>query len=186
MDLEEVETTVGFHFRQRELLARALTHGSHLGESGLARSPQSDNEQLEFLSDAILGLIVSEHVVKSCPDFDEGHLSNVKHRLVNRMHLAEVARKLEIGKHLLLGRAEARSGGREKTSLLANAFEALLGAAYLDSGIEPVRQLVLRHVVGDANLRELGTMYLNNVKTTLESRARERNMARPEYNVRAE
>lgn len=181
-----LEEAIGYRFNNAELLTRALTHSSHRGESGFDRVPDADNEQFEFLGDAVLGLVVSEHVIRSCPDLDEGRLSNVKSRLVNRAHLADVARHLNLGSYLVMGRAEERSGGRDKASLLANAFEALLAAVYLEGGIESARDVVLRHVVGNADLRALSTEWVNNVKTTLEMLARSRDLPRPEYLVKAE
>jgi ribonuclease-3 len=185
-DLADIEAAIGFQFDPRDLLLRALTHASYRGEAGHERVPEADNEQLEFLGDAVLGLVVSEHVIRACPDFDEGRLSNVKSRLVNRAHLADVARKLGVGRHLVMGRAENRSGGREKASLLANAFEAILAAVYLSGGLEPVRRVVLDHIVADADMRALAMAAGNNVKTTLEVLARSRGLAKPEYSVKAE
>ncbi len=181
-----VEVSTGYAFRRAEWLTRALTHSSHRGEAGLERVPQADNEQLEFLGDAVLGLIVSEHLFLTCSDFDEGRLSNVKSRLVNRAHLAVVARRLDLGPHLLMGRGEALSGGREKASLLANALEALLGAIYLDGGLDALRPVVLRHIVADADVRALAVAAINNIKTSLEIMARSRGLPRPEYTVHAE
>jgi ribonuclease-3 len=185
-DQAELERAIGFRFTQVDLLVRALTHGSHRGESGIERKPGDDNEQLEFLGDAVLGLIVSEHVVRACPDFHEGPLTNVKARLVNRAHLADVARRLQLGKHLLMGKAEDSTGGRDKSSLLANALEALLAAVYLDGGLDAVRQLIVEHVVGDADIRTLAAEATNNVKMELEMIARTRRLARPEYATRLE
>ena len=182
----ELEAAIGFQFRNRDLLIRALTHASHRGESGQERVPQADNEQLEFLGDAVLGLIVSEYVIRMCPDFDEGRLHNLKTRLINRTHLAEVARNLRIGEHMVMGKAEDRFGGREKDSVLANATEALLAAVYLDGGIEPARRIVLTHVVAGEDMRALSTAGMNNIKSSLEILARQRNLPKPEYSVRAE
>ena len=185
-NLAEIEAAIGFVFGRREWLTRALTHSSHRGEAGLERVPEADNEQLEFLGDAVLGLVVSEHLFRTCPDFDEGRLSNVKSRLVNRAHLADVARRLGIGRQLVMGRGEEHSGGREKASLLANALEALLGAIYLDGGVDAVRAVVLKHIVSDADVRSLAVAAINNVKTSLEIAARTRGLPRPEYAVYAE
>ncbi len=185
-DLAGVEAAIGFRFTRPELLIRALTHSSHRGEAGAEPVPDADNEQLEFLGDAVLGLVVSEFVLRDCPDFDEGRLSNVKSRLVNRAHLADVARHLGVGHHLLMGRGEERSGGREKSSLLANALEAILGAVYLDGGLEAARGTVLTHIVAGADVRALATAAVNNVKTSLEILAKARDLPKPEYSVRAE
>lgn len=185
-DLLGVENSVGFHFARRELLIRALTHSSYRGESGLERVPDADNEQFEFLGDAVLGLIVSEHVILTCPDLNEGRLSTVKSRLVNRAHLADVARRLELGRRLVMGRGEERSGGREKSSLLANALEALIAAVYVDAGLGSAREVVLQHVVADADIRALSLEGVNNVKTSLEMLTRSRELPRPEYAVKAE
>jgi ribonuclease-3 len=182
----DLEAAIGFQFRNRDLLIRALTHASHRGESGQERVPQADNEQLEFLGDAVLGLIVSEYVIRMCPDFDEGRLHNLKTRLINRTHLAEVARNLRIGEHMVMGKAEDRCGGREKDSVLANAAEALLAAVYLDGGIEPARRIVLTHVVAGEDMRALSTAGMNNIKSSLEIMVRKRNLPKPEYSVRAE
>lgn len=180
-----VEAVLGFRFTRRDLLTRALTHSSQRGETGGEPVPDSDNEQLEFLGDAVLGLVVSEFVLRFCPDFDEGRLSNVKSRLVNRVHLADVARSLGLGRHLLMGRGEERSGGRDKTSLLANALEAILGAVYLDGGLDAASAVVLSHVIGAADIRSLASD-VNNLKTTLEVLAKSKDLPRPEYSVRAE
>jgi ribonuclease-3 len=186
VELAAVEAAIGYSFTRREWLVRAMSHSSYRGEAGLERVPEADNEQLEFLGDAVLGLVVSEHLFLTCPDFDEGRLSNVKSRLVNRAHLAEVARKLDIGSRLLMGRGEVHSGGRDKSSLLANALEALLGAIYLDGGLDGVRQAVLTHIVAGADVRALAVTADNNIKTSLEVMARSKGLPRPEYIVRAE
>ena len=180
-DWDSAELRLGHRFGDRELLIRALTHSSHRGETGALRSPERDNEQLEFLGDAVLGLIVSEHVVRACPDLDEGRLSTVKHQLVNRVHLADVARRLGVGEMLMLGRGEESSGGRAKVSLLANALEALLGAMYLDAGLEPVRHFVLHNIVAEADIRALAAVQKKNVKASLEDLVRTRNLPKPEY-----
>ena len=185
-ELAAVEAALGYAFTSPEWLVRALTHSSHRGEAGLERVPKADNEQLEFLGDAVLGLIVSEHLFRTCPDFDEGRLSNVKSRLVSRAHLADVARKLDIGAHLVMGRNESQSGGRDKSSLLANALEALLGAIYMDGGVEAVRQAVLKNVVSGADVDALAAADINNVRTSLEIMARSKGLPRPEYSVHAE
>jgi ribonuclease-3 len=133
------------------LLHQALTHSSQARELE-ALSPQApnrvgDNEQLEFLGDAILGLITAEELFHRFPHFREGELSKLRAHLVSEKHLIQVARQLEIGHYLQLGRGEEKSGGRNKTAVLVDGLEALLGAMYVDSGLETVRRVVLQHIV---------------------------------------
>lgn len=113
-----------------------------------------DNEQLEFLGDAILGFLVSEELTARHPDEGEGRLSKWKAHLVSASHLHKVALQFKLGDYLLLGRGEELSGGREKKALLANALEALIAAMYLDGGIAPVRDFVVQHIVGNADPEE--------------------------------
>ena len=113
----------------------ALTHRSHAFENDL----EDHNERLEFLGDAVLGVVVSELVYRSYPDVPEGDMARLRATVVNTSALAEVGRSLGFGEHLLLGKGEEASGGRDKDSLLANAFEALVGATYLDKGMDAVR-----------------------------------------------
>jgi len=149
-DLDALEERLGYVFTDKLYLHRALTHKSRAFEIPASQqSPLADNEQLEFLGDSILGFVVSELLVRRHPSFPEGRLSKLKAYLVSASHLYKVARGLGLGAHLLLGRGEEMSGGREKRALLANAVEAVLAAVYLDGGLEPARDFVIRHVVGD-------------------------------------
>ncbi|HEV2199063.1 MAG TPA: ribonuclease III [Bryobacteraceae bacterium] len=147
-DLTVLEKALGHTFGDRELLARALTHKSRIYEKSADGGASSDNEQLEFLGDAILGFVVSESLVRRFPSFPEGRLSKLKARLVSAAWLYEVAQELDLGDHLLLGRGEEMSGGREKRALLSDALEALIAALYLDAGLAAVRPLIERQVIG--------------------------------------
>lgn len=138
--LDEIEERIQFVFRDRTLLERALVHRSWAHDHVPALP---DNERLEFLGDAVLGLVVAERLVEDFPD-DEGRLTRARAELVRRESLAAVARDLEIGRWLLLGKGELSSGGREKDSILADAFEALLGAVFRDGGLAAARALVHR------------------------------------------
>ncbi|HXQ19314.1 MAG TPA: ribonuclease III [Acidimicrobiales bacterium] len=131
---------LGHAFRDPSLLLQALCHRSWCSEQDGAPS----NERLEFLGDAVLGLVVAEHCYCAYPDFAEGQLAKVRSAVVNSRVLAEVADELDVGSVLALGRGEESSGGRSKTSILADALEALIGAVYLDAGWGPARVLVLR------------------------------------------
>src|SRR5690242_2236627 len=121
--LEELESKIGYRFRDRRLLQRALTHRSWLSDRASTISESSDNEQLEFLGDSILGFVVSEALLLRHPLEPEGQLSKWKSHLVSAAHLHRCALLIDLGNHLLLGRGEERNGGRGRKTLLANAFE---------------------------------------------------------------
>jgi len=131
-----------------ELIEQALTHTSHAREKEAAQSAElprvGDNEQFEFLGDAVLGFVTGEELFHRFPHFREGELSKVRAHLVSEKHLIQVAQQLDLGKYLHLGRGEEKSGGREKPALLANLFEAVVGAVYLDGGLVPAREFVTR------------------------------------------
>ncbi len=146
---------VGYRFRQPSLLEEALTHKSYVNEAKGSDKAASgrDNERLEFLGDAVLSLIISDHLARACPGFTEGELSKLKARLVSESSLAKTARGLELGGLLRLGRGEELTQGREKSSLLANALEAVLAAIYLDGGLDEAQAFTLR--VLDQDLRKI-------------------------------
>jgi ribonuclease-3 len=149
--ISDLERALGYQFTRTELLEQALTHSSHARELESAQ-PQSslraaDNEQLELLGDAVLGLVTTEELFHRFPHFREGELSKLRAHLVSERHLIQVARELELGHYLNLGRGEEKSGGRNKTALLVDGLEAVLGAMYVDSGLETVRRVVLQHIV---------------------------------------
>ncbi len=128
-------------FQDRALLAQALIHGSHVNE--LQNSPAASNERLEFLGDAVLGMIIAEELYRRLPEAGEGTLTSLRSTLVRRQSLAAVGRRLHIGDCLSLGKGEAASGGRNRDRNLADAVEAIIGAAYLDQGYEATRSLIL-------------------------------------------
>lgn len=132
VDRAELETALGHRFGDRELLETALTHASHAAEQRAGRG----NERLELLGDAVIGLGVMQLLYRAHPDWDEGELTRARAALVNREALAERARRLGLGPHLILGRTERRSAGDQKARVLADCFEALLGALHLDAGYE--------------------------------------------------
>jgi len=140
--LAELEEILGYVFQDRLLLEEALTHRSLLNE--IMGGGRRDNERLEFLGDAVLGLIVAEWVMQAYPDELEGELTRLRSALVKEKKLAEVARGLKLGEFLYLGKGEEQMEGRRKRSILADAFEAIVGALYLDGGLEAVRDFVRR------------------------------------------
>jgi ribonuclease-3 len=137
--LGALEERLGHRFRERALLRRALTHPSFAHEEG---APTQHYERLEFLGDAVLDLVVSEMLMERSPEADEGLLSRARAAAVNRQALAARARALQLDAVVRLGEGERRSGGQEKPSILADVFEAVIGAVYLDGGLEPVRALI--------------------------------------------
>ena len=156
-DFAQLETDLGHTFADRSLLDRALTHRSVSPEPG-SNVAAGDNEQLEFLGDAVLGMLVSEELLRAFPDWSEGQLSKSRARLVNESSLAATALQIDLGRYLRLGRGEEKTGGREKPALLADAFEAVVAAIYLDAGLEAARGFVLRALVAGA-LEALGTAF---------------------------
>jgi len=139
-DLAPLELALGHTFVRPELLIHALTHRSQAYELAMEMTgrpddvERADNERLEFLGDAVLGLVVAEALFQSHPDWQEGELTRIRAQLVSRRHMAEVALAIGLGQHLRLGRGEERSGGRKKAAILANAMEAVIAAMYLDAG----------------------------------------------------
>ncbi|HKN37458.1 MAG TPA: ribonuclease III [Terriglobales bacterium] len=150
-DISALEETLGYRFRHPELIQQALTHSSQAREMETAHpgvaARMGDNEQLEFLGDAVLALVTSQELFQRFPGFQEGELSKLRAHLVSERHLIRVAQQLELGHYIRLGRGEEKSGGRSKTALLVDALEAILAAMYLDAGLELTRQLVLRWIV---------------------------------------
>ncbi len=142
-ELDRLEAALGCRFQDRSKLVQALTHRSRSSERAADEVP-GDNEKLEFLGDAVLGMIVSAELVRAFPGWSEGQLSKSRARYVNEAALAGVARQLDLGRHLRLGRGEEKTGGRQKTALLADAFEAVLGAIYLDAGLDAAAEFVRR------------------------------------------
>ena len=136
---DDLERRLAYEFADRDLLTRALSHRSWCAE----QSGRLSNERLEFLGDAVLGLVVAEHTYRTFPDRAEGTLAKVRASVVNAHVLAEVAAEIELGDRLRLGKGEDLSGGRTKESILADALEAVIVAVYLDGGFEPARDLIL-------------------------------------------
>ncbi|HXU20599.1 MAG TPA: ribonuclease III, partial [Verrucomicrobiae bacterium] len=142
-----------------------------------------DNEQLEFLGDSVLGFLASEILVRRFPGSPEGRLSKLKASLVSATHLHEVAQKLELGDHLLLGRGEEMSGGRAKKALLANAVEALIAALYLDGGMQAARRFVEASVVGVPNSGDGGDEATDDFKSALQEMAQALKLPQPRYST---
>lgn len=181
LDSGGLEAALGYRFGNRAFFARALTHRSSVHERNSAAAI-TDNEQLEFLGDAILGFVVSDALLAAHPDYPEGHLSKLKAHLVSSTHLHAVAGRLELGRYLLLGRGEEMSGGREKKALLADALEAIIAALYLDGGMEPARRFILQHVIGESEpAAELAAA--TDHKSALQELAQSLKLPQPRYAI---
>lgn len=162
---KRLEEMLGHRFSRPELLVRALTHSSAVpelrqaeateGSSGELGEGSEDNERLEFLGDAVLELLASEYLLSKFPEWSEGHLSKSRAQLVNARALEAAARRLSLGEHLRLGRGEEKTGGRAKPALLADAFEAVVAAVYLDAGLDAVRG-VLQRTLFEQEIEERG------------------------------
>lgn len=144
-----LETRLGHQFKAPELLERALTHSSLLPELRAEQPAASaaqlqNNERLEFLGDSVLQLLASEYLLEAFPDWTEGQLSKSRAKIVNAYSLQNAARRLALGEHLRLGRGEEKTGGREKPAILADAFEAVVAAVYLDAGLQAAREMLER------------------------------------------
>jgi len=180
--LDEAQQAIGHTFRTVRLLDEALTHTSHVNE--FKDHSSKDNERLEFLGDAVLALIISEYVAAALPDSTEGALSKLRSHLVSEVTLATVARRLDLGRLLRLGRGEERTGGREKESILANTMEAVLAAVYLDGGLDAARSFTLRafaQELGEAASHDAGGVLSGDSKTQLQEWCQQHHDCVPQY-----
>jgi ribonuclease-3 len=193
--LSELETALGYTFLRPELLECALTHRSLAHQRAQAEgSAQAgalqDNERLEFLGDAVLSLVVAEALYAAHPEWREGELTRIRSGLVSRQHMAQVAQAIRLGRHLRLSRAEERSGLRNKDTVLSNSMEAVVGALYLDGGLEAVRTFVRCQVMGEAADRLADELRsgaaLGNYKSALQERLQASGAGAPVYRVKGE
>jgi ribonuclease-3 len=150
-DVLTAEAHLKLSFSNKAILQRALTHRSYLNEN--PNYPFEDNERLEFLGDAVLDFITAEYLYHRFPEMPEGRLTNLRSALVRTETLAQFAGQLQLGEHLFLGRGEEESGGRQRPAILCDAFEALVGALYLDQGIDPAREFLNQMI--EPMLREI-------------------------------
>ncbi len=183
-EFETLQEAAGYRFRDRGILEHALTHRSRANED--VTGGVIDNESLEFLGDAVLGFVIAELLFTRFPERDEGQKSKMKAALVSTPALARQARRLGLGEHLLLGRGEEKTGGRAKRALLADGYEALIAAVYLDGGIDAARAFILREfepLVGDvAGAVTIGDDHKSALQEVLQGRGD----PLPEYVVTAE
>jgi len=177
---EKLERTIRYQFVDRALLRQALTHRSHAHVTGHERI--ESNERLEFLGDSVLGMLVNEFLYHEFTGKEEGDLTKIKSLLVCGATLAKVGEKLGLGEHLLLSRSEAGTGGRQRESILADATEAIIGAIYLDAGVDEARRFVRQFILVnvDATLQE---RVHRNYKSILQESLQARYKVPPRYKV---
>jgi ribonuclease-3 len=177
--LADLEATVGYRFADRELLAQAVRHASWCNQ----QTPRpADNERLEFLGDAVIYLVVGHRAVVQFPQYDEGDLSRIRQQIIREDTLADAARDIGLGAHLLIDHnLDVNQGGRDKPRILADTFEAVLGAVYLDGGLAAAEQVIDR-LLGP-RLAAVGPRDLKDFKTRLKEAAEARGLAAPRYRV---
>ncbi|MGA8145552.1 MAG: ribonuclease III [Candidatus Acidiferrales bacterium] len=180
-ELEELEAILGHRFAHPECLEQALTHRSRRQNDA-----SSDNERLEFLGDRVLGLVASELLCQAFPDWDAGKLSKGLARLVSAVSIHSVATQLKLGDHLRLGPGEEKTGGRAKKRLLADAYEAVLGAIYLDAGLGAASAFLHRTLLDAALAGELGGLERADHKSALQEWLQQRGLGAVQYRVRNE
>ena len=180
-EFEALQQTIGYRFRDRGLLEHALTHTSRANED--VSGGVVDNESMEFLGDALLGFVVADLLFREFPEFDEGQKSKTKATVVSTATLAKQAERLQLGEHLLLGRGEEKTGGRRKQALLADTYEALIAAIYLDGGVEHARAFIVRELgpLLDEVRRE--GVSLQDYKSALQELLQARDLPLPEYRL---
>jgi ribonuclease-3 len=173
-NIETLEKRLGYEFKDKKLIIEALTHKSY-------KQPY-DNERLEFLGDAVLDLVVGEYLFRKFKNSDEGKLSKIRASLVNETGFDKLARALNLGDYILLSNAEENNGGREKSSLLSNAFEAIMGAVYLEAGLKKVEQIAINLIEENHKEISLDSLF-RDFKTTLQELTQARFGITPEYKV---
>ena len=178
--LEMIQNLIDVKFKDKNLLNRALIHRSYVNESSAVKI--KDNERLEYLGDSVLGLIVNEYLFKRFEDYPEGDLAKIKSAVVSEPTLAKIARDIKLGNYLLMGKGEELSGGRDRSSILANSFEALIGAVYIDQGLKACRNFILALLKKDIERIDRMT-YLRDPKTTLQEYVQKKYKERPVYEV---
>lgn len=182
-NFNELEKKIGIKFDNQELIETAFIHKSFFNEN---KDQEIEfNERLEFLGDAVLELVVTEHLFKNYPHKQEGELTSWRSALVKGKHLAQIAKSLDLGEHIRLSYGEEKSGGREKNYILANTLEALIGAVYLDKGIETSKKFIIDFIL--VNLEKILKEGLHiNAKSKFQELSQEKENTTPEYKVLSE
>ncbi|RKD34403.1 ribonuclease III [Thermohalobacter berrensis] len=178
--LIDLQNKIKYNFKDLNLIDRALTHSSYANEN--KDKNIKNNERLEFLGDSVLGLVVSNYIFEKYPNYPEGELSKLRALVVCEPSLANVAKKIELGKYLSLGKGEEATGGRERVSILADAFEALIGSIYLDGGFKNAKNFVLSNLSKLIEEAVKGKLFLD-YKTQLQEEVQKDSNDKIKYNV---
>jgi ribonuclease-3 len=182
-EFDELQARIGYRFRDRGLLEHALTHKSRAAED--VSGGVADNESLEFLGDAVLGLVVADALFRQYPDYDEGDKSKIKAAVVSTQSLARHAEQIKLGDHLILGRGEEKTGGRFKQALLADAYEALIAAIYLDGGLDAVSTFLRRELKQAIDAGSAQT-FARDYKSALQEQLQAVGRGLPDYRIAGE
>lgn len=184
-ELEDLQAHLGYIFQDATILETALTHKSYVNEAPDKEKIKDDNERLEFLGDAVLGLVISDFLINRFPYYAEGQLSKLKGFIVSESFLFEIAMELNLGDYLILGRGEENSGGRQKHSILADACEAIVAAVYLDGGVDRAYDFIMRHME-ERIITVTNLMYVPEYKTILQEYTQDEYGCVPTYIVVSE
>jgi len=186
-ELEPLERAIGYRFKDRGMLEHALTHRSRVHED--ASGGVFDNESMEFLGDSVLGFVIADMLFREFPQHNEGQKSKLKASLVSSVSLAKLAERLGLGQFLILGRGEEKTGGRRKHAIIADCYEALIAAVYLDGGVEPVRAFIEREfaeLIGEARRSGAAASFTEDWKSALQEWLQSRGRGLPSYRLAGE
>ena len=175
IDLSSLQETIGYRFNDESMLKHALTHSSYANEKKLGKT--GSNERLEFLGDAVLELVSSDYFYKKFPEVPEGELTKLRARFVCEPALAQTAQTIPLNKYILLGKGEESCGGRKRPSIISDAFEALIGAVYLDGGFANAKELILNFILKDVETKQ----FFYDSKTILQEELQKNGRPEPEY-----
>jgi len=159
MNLIELEKKIGYSFQNTKFIEEALTHSSYSNER--RKEARKNNERLEFLGDSVLGIVISDHLFKNFPDMPEGELTKIRSKIVCETTLGECSRAIGLGQYMFFGKGEEMTGGRDRTSILADAYEALIASIYMDGGLEAGSNFILTHMKKKINDAIVGNVFLD-------------------------
>jgi len=179
--LGELETRLGYAFRERSNLLIALTHRSYAHQ--LSDHSEHHNESLEFLGDAVLGFLISSRIFRRFPGLNEGDLSKIRAYMVSAVNLARFAESLDLGAHLRISRGEEKTGGRKKRALLVDAYEAVIGAIYMDGGVDAAAAFVERQMGAHLDSLDVRQLTYGDFKSALQERLHDLGLPEPQYRV---